>query len=147
MEKKQRGRRGQRLGDERKYEPNNKDRLMIRNLRAAGIHVKDICAILSSDRKSGSVMSKATLYKYYRDELENAVPLANASVANALFNAAVKTGNVQAMKFWLQCRADWVPSEERKITGDLPTTFTLNINGKTQDLSNNSEELTEEDEE
>lgn len=143
---KKRGRSGQRLGDERKYNPNEKDRLMVRSLRAAGIDIKDICAILSSERKSGSVMSKATIYKYYGDELKNAIPMANASVANALFNAAVKTGNVQAMKFWLQCRADWVPSEERKITGDMPTTFTLNINGARQDITHEPEAPEEDDE-
>ena len=47
-----------------------------------------------------------TLTKYYREELDQALAQANASVGGALFNKATK-GDTTAMIFWMKTRAGW----------------------------------------
>jgi predicted transcriptional regulator len=48
-----------------------------------------------------------TLYKYYKDELQNSVMRANAKVANKLYRRAVEGDDLSAQIFWLKTRARW----------------------------------------
>ncbi len=51
-------------------------------------------------------LSKTTLRKYYRSELELGELKANASIAGALYKAAM-LGNTTSQIFWLKTRAKW----------------------------------------
>jgi hypothetical protein len=94
---------------------------MVGALTAYGITQNEICAILD--------ITVPTLHKHFRREIDTAFPLANAKVAESLFNNATKNGNVTAQIFWLKTRAKWVearPDENPdntlniRITGGLP---------------------------
>lgn len=52
-------------------------------------------------------ISKDTLEKYYRRELDTAVIQANAQVAKRLFHKAVIQDDLSAQIFWLKTRARW----------------------------------------
>jgi hypothetical protein len=62
-------------------------------------------------------ISKPTLEKYYRRELDIGAPEANSVIARSLFNKA-KDGDVGAMIFWLKCRARWSPPPVEIPKGD-----------------------------
>jgi len=57
-----------------------------------------------------------TLTKYYREELDQALARANASVGGALFNKA-KGGDTAAMIFWMKTRAGWREKHEIEHSG------------------------------
>ncbi len=120
-----------------------KDRRMVKACKAAGLTIKEICDILSADRTDGTRISSETLYRYFDTELKTAAPMANSNVAQALYKSAVGRGNVAAQKYWLQCRAGWKQDEEQKAQGDRPVSFTLNINGKLQDVEPDAAETEE----
>lgn len=58
-------------------------------------------------------ISRPTLKKYFQRELDTGAPEANAQVAKALFNAAVKDKSVAAMMHWLNSRANWKQSAQQ----------------------------------
>lgn len=110
--------------------PSKQDREMVKAMLAYGASVDDARKILSADREDGTTMSRETFYAYFRNEIETAAPEADIKVAEALFKAAVKQGNVNAQKFWLSCRAGWTPKEEHQLKHDgLPTRFTFDFTG------------------
>jgi hypothetical protein len=47
-----------------------------------------------------------TLRKHYREELDQAMAKANATIGGALFNKA-KAGDTAAQIFWMKTRAEW----------------------------------------
>jgi hypothetical protein len=51
-------------------------------------------------------ISKPTLRKYYRRELETALAKANAQIGGKLFSMAMG-GDIAAVIFWLKTRARW----------------------------------------
>jgi hypothetical protein len=120
-----------------------KDRRMVKACKAAGLTINEICDILSADRTDGTRIGKDQLYKHFETELKTAAPMANSNVAQALYKSAVTRGNVAAQKYWLQCRAGWKQDEEQKAQGDRPVSFTLNINGKLQDVEPDAAETEE----
>jgi hypothetical protein len=65
-----------------------------------------------------------TLKAHYADELEHGADQLNLKVAAALATAATTVGNkqqVNAAKFWLQCRAGWRGAEsETKVDVESP---------------------------
>jgi hypothetical protein len=78
-------------------------------------------------------INRSTLRKYYKDEVELGRDKANAQVAGFLF-AAAKKGNVQAMIFWLKCRARWTaPIDE--------TTLAIVASGKKAEAANAAKQL------
>jgi len=52
-------------------------------------------------------ISVDTLYRHYKEELENSVVRANAKVAAKLFRKAVDQDDLGAQIFWLKTRARW----------------------------------------
>jgi hypothetical protein len=84
---------------------------------------ENICSLLGG-------ITLPTLYKYYREELDTAMVLANATMAQALFDNGVKSNNVTAQIFWLKARAGWAEAQpagedqDRELTirviGGLP---------------------------
>jgi hypothetical protein len=103
------------------WEPTEEERKFVSSLTAYGITQNEICFILD--------ITVPTLHKHFRKEIDTALPLANAKVAEGLFNNATKLNNVTAQIFWLKTRAKWIearPEENPdkslniRITGGLP---------------------------
>ena len=73
-----------------------------------------------------------TLRKYYREELDQSLAKANATVGGALFNKA-KGGDTTAMIFWMKTQAGWREKQEIDHTssdGSLtPSTIILRAAG------------------
>lgn len=65
---------------------------------ACGLPVEEIGNIVD--------ISKSTIQKYYRKEVDSGHAKANVKVAGALFNSAIR-GNTTAQIFWLKTRARW----------------------------------------
>jgi len=80
------------------HKPTPELRKQIETMSAYGIPVADIARSVS--------LSRDTVDKYYREELDCAETKANAAVAGFLFQNA-KSGNVAAQIFWLKTRARW----------------------------------------
>ena len=68
-------------------------------MAVTGLTQEQMCAILR--------VSRPTLEKHYRHELDNGLGEANTLVAQSLFNMATKEKNVAAAIFWMKTRARW----------------------------------------
>lgn len=91
-----------------KHVPTDLNRQKVKNYSASGTTVVDIAQKLKID--------KETLYKYYRDELEDGRIDANANVAGVLYKTAMG-GNVTAAMFWMKTRAGWKETSGLELTG------------------------------
>ena len=115
------------------HQPTDKTRAEIVALRSYGVPIKEVAAYIGIDDK--------TLYKYYRDELENSAIKANANVGKFLYQAAsgqaLTTGAsysdcVRAAMFWAKTRMGWketnAQEEENKEAKNNPkNTITINV--------------------
>ena len=115
------------------HQPTDKTRAEIIALRSYGVPIKEVAAYIGIDDK--------TLYKYYRQELENSAIKANANVGKFLYQAAsgqaLTTGAtysdcVRAAMFWAKTRMGWketnVQEEENKEAKNNPkNTITINV--------------------
>jgi hypothetical protein len=83
------------------YQPNERDRRTAETLSGYGVPQEAIARSLD--------ISKATLRKYYEDELHSGMTKANAAVAQSLYQTALGPGKagIIAAIFWLKCRAGW----------------------------------------
>ena len=86
-------------GDFKAYEPTDANRIEVKALKSFGNTHDQIAAYLE--------ISRETLEKYYRYELDNATLIANAKVATRLFAKAVDQDDLSAQIFWLKTRARW----------------------------------------
>ena len=100
------------------HQPTEKTRAEIIALRSYGVPIKEVAAYIGIDDK--------TLYKYYRDELENSAIKANANVGKFLYQAAsgqaLTTGAthsdcVRAAMFWAKTRMGWKETNVQEHTG------------------------------
>jgi hypothetical protein len=82
-----------------KFKPTEEQRLLVKHLASVGTPHDQIA------RKLG-VRSPKTIRKYFRDEIDLGAIEANANVAGSTYKKAM-SGNVEAQKFWLMCRAGW----------------------------------------
>lgn len=105
-----------------------KDHEMVKTMLAFGTPINVICCVLSAERGDDTKLSRTSFDKHFGHYKEYAAEEINTQVVGHLFKE-IKRGNVTAIKFWLQCRAGWIPTEERKNTGELPVKFTLQIDG------------------
>ena len=115
------------------HQPTEKTRAEIVALRSYGVPIKEVAAYIGIDDK--------TLYKYYKDELDNSAIKANANVGKFLYQAAsgqaLTTGAsysdcVRAAMFWAKTRMGWketnVQEEENKEAKNNPkNTITINV--------------------
>ena len=100
------------------HQPTDKTRAEIIALRSYGVPIKEVAAYIGIDDK--------TLYKYYREELENSATKANANVGKFLYQAAsgqaLATGAtysdcVRAAMFWAKTRMGWKETNVQEHTG------------------------------
>jgi hypothetical protein len=90
------------------WEPTTKDRELVKAMTAAGISQEAICAVLK--------ITRPTLEKRCRHELDTGAADANATVAASMFRMATKgpySVRFQAAKYWLACRARWRDEDRR----------------------------------
>ena len=100
------------------HQPTEKTRAEIVALRSYGVPIKEVAAYIGIDDK--------TLYKYYKDELENSAIKANANVGKFLYQAAsgqaiaqgASHGDcVRAAMFWAKTRMGWKETNVQEHTG------------------------------
>lgn len=96
----------------RPHEPSKESRQLVQLHATIGTPQNVIADILGIDDK--------TLRLYYRDELDQALARANASVGGALFNKATK-GDTAAMIFWMKTRAGWREKHDVDVTSNGAT--------------------------
>jgi len=98
------------------HQPTDKTRAEIVALRSYGVPIKEVAAYIGIDDK--------TLYKYYKDELENSALKANANVGKFLYQAAsgqaLTTGAthsdcVRAAMFWAKTRMGWKETNVQEV--------------------------------
>ena len=99
------------------HEPTKASRAEVLALVGFGIQQEDIAKYIGINAK--------TLRKHYRDELDQGVIKANASVAKSLFNQATSGKSTAAAIFWLKTRARW--RETSSDEGDNKEAPALNI--------------------
>jgi len=71
-------------------------------------------------------ITQPTLRRHYRNELDLALVLANATIGGELFNKA-KEGNTLAAIFWMKTRAGWSETKEQAADG-APETLKIVFN-------------------
>src|SRR3712207_5833975 len=83
------------------HQPTEATRKQVKALAAYGVPQDEIGKVIG--------ISKPTLEKHYREELDRAAIEANARVAESLFRKATSEGAqaVTAAIFWLKTRAQW----------------------------------------
>ena len=83
------------------YEPNELHRGQVKGMAMSGATEPTIAMVIG--------VSRPTLRKYYRQELNTAHLLASVDVAGNLYKIATGDSKqaVAAAKFWLACRAGW----------------------------------------
>ena len=99
------------------YNPTERDRELVLSLVGCGIPNDRICRFIINPRTKKPI-SKATLYKFFRHEIETGADVANSAVAKNLFRLATGDGRgaVTAAIFWLKTRARWKePPDEQLI--------------------------------
>ena len=83
------------------FEPTQEQRKTVLSMVGFGIPREEICNVLG--------FGLTTLSKYFQNELDTGVAIANSRVAQNLFRIATgkETGAVSAAIFWLKTRARW----------------------------------------
>ena len=93
------------------HNPDERDLKRVRTMVGMGMTQDEICAVIG--------VSKPTLHKYYRADLDVGAAEANAAVAQSLFKQATNAEkpNVIAAIFWLKARAGWRDADPREGVG------------------------------
>lgn len=84
-----------------RYQPTEADRNTVRSMAACGFRHEAIARCLGEKG-----IDDTTMRIHFRRELDTAMDMANAKVANVLFQKAI-AGDLGACCFWLKCRAGW----------------------------------------
>jgi hypothetical protein len=98
------------MADSQKHKPTEEQRRLVKQLSGVGVPQDDICHIID--------ITKPTLHKHYRRELDLGMAEANAKVAGSLFNQATG-GNTAAAIFWSKARMGWRETNNVELTGSL----------------------------
>jgi hypothetical protein len=95
------------------HKPTEANRKQVDAMIGYGIPEFDVARVLG--------ITVATMFKYYRNEIETAAIRANAAVAQSLWRMATN-GNVAAAIFWAKTRMRWTePPREFVQLGDTTT--------------------------
>jgi hypothetical protein len=79
-------------------------------------------------------ITQPTLRRHYRNELDLALVLANATIGGELFNKA-KDGNTLAAIFWMKTRAGWSENKEQAADGaPEPLKVVFNVSDAVKDV-------------
>ena len=103
------------------HQPTVETRSSVKALASVGTPQDQIALVIGIDKK--------TLTKHYRKELDTAMVLANAKVAQSLYQQAT-SGSTSVAIFWLKVRAGWQDKQVTELSGNVGvTTPTFNIIG------------------
>jgi hypothetical protein len=96
-------------GSPKVYTRNDEHAEMVKRLCLAGVSQEQMATVLG--------ICKDTMYKNYKDELEQTEPKAIAVVAGKLYQKCLQ-GNLTAMIFYLKTRAGWREKSSIELTGE-----------------------------
>jgi len=99
------------------HKPTPEFREIVKSMAIIGVTQENIARCID-----GGIDIK-TLVKYYRDEIDTAWIEANAQVGGAMFDKAM-SGDVQAQKYWMGCRAGWKEKSEIEHSGKVVNVIT-----------------------
>lgn len=101
----------------RAFEPTQQQRELVQQLVAFGTPQEHICLLIK--KEDGSPISKPTLIRHFRSELNQGAMVANVKVAQNLFRMATGDGKgaVTAAIFWLKTRAGWKETTTVELGG------------------------------
>jgi hypothetical protein len=88
------------------YIPAQKDRDLVRTLSGIGVPQNDICILVG--------VTKPTLHKHFREDLDRGMAEANAKVAKTLYERAI-SGDLGAAIFWAKARMGWREKQEIEV--------------------------------
>lgn len=95
------------------FQPSDEQRRQVMTMTGFGIRQEEMCAMLK--------ISKPTLHKHFRHELDTGMTEANMRVVQSLYTNATKHMSVQAQIWWTKARMGWKDSSELAIGGtDTP---------------------------
>lgn len=97
------------LGGRPPVRPTAEQRKTVKAMTACGISQAEVCLIMG--------ISKPTLHKHYRHELDTAMAQANAAVGKTAFKLATSGKCVAATIFWAKTRMGWTEKQSVEITG------------------------------
>ena len=107
-------------GRGRAWQPTPKDRELVKAMIAYGIPQDAICAVLK--------VTRPTLEKRCRVELDTGLAAANAKVAGSMFRMATKgpySVRFSAARYWLACRGGWSDGDKVTIVQVPKATFEM----------------------
>ena len=81
------------------YKATKVDREQVQVMTGLGLTADDICNVMGFGR--------ATLFKYFKDELSAGNSVAKSKVAQSAFMMATGEKHPAMTMFWLKCRAGW----------------------------------------
>lgn len=94
------------------FEPTYEQRKTVEAMVGYGIPQDSICQIIT--KSDGTPISKPTLEKHFRAEIDQGAVKANAKIAESLFKQAVG-GNVTAGIWWTKARMGWKEPPARQV--------------------------------
>ena len=99
------------------FEPTDEQRRIVERAAGLGLRQDKVCQLIISPRTNGPI-SKETLEKHFRAELDRGMALADYAVAKSLYDQAVG-GNVTAQIWWTKARMGWKETQvvENRATG------------------------------
>jgi hypothetical protein len=80
------------------------------------VHMMTLNGVKQDEQARALRMSKTTLTKYFREELDLGKIVTTANVAGALYRNAMD-GNVSAQIFWMKAQGGWREADRLEITG------------------------------
>jgi hypothetical protein len=92
-----------------KYIPTDEQRRQVLSLTGLGITYVEIAKLFD--------INISTLRKHYRYELDTGATVANAKVAQSLFENATKHNNAAAQIWWTRARMGWKTETDLNVTG------------------------------
>jgi len=103
------------------FKPTEKDRKQVSSMAAFGTPQENIARVMG--------IAPKTLRLHFRDELDNGSTIADAAVAQSLYNKAIGNGPqaVTACIFWAKTRMGWKEKQvyEHTGAGGAPLTFRI----------------------
>ena len=103
------------------FQPTPEQREMVRMHVAVGLPHDDIARIVINP-STGKGIGRATLDKYFREELDTGSAKANADVGGKLYTMAME-GNLGAIIFWLKTRAGYRETSVHELKNADGDTF------------------------
>lgn len=104
------------------FSPTPEQRELVRTLSGVGTRAEDVCLLVKG--ANGKPISRNTLMKYFRAELDEGSVQATSKVARTLYGFATDShGGIKAVTaaiFWMKTRAGWREKSQDDDSGLRP---------------------------